>query len=69
MIAPDKIYVDLIDDEILFMSPSVSDNGGVEYIRKDALLKKISEASTIPHDGAIWRDKAFAEIITIINEM
>lgn len=70
MEAPDKVYLDIIeDDDIHMIAPSFKDNGGVEYIRKDALLKKISEARAIPHDGAIWRDRAFAEIITIINEM
>lgn len=66
---PDKIYVDIIDDEILLMSPSVTDNGGVEYIRKDALLEWLREARAIPHDGAIWRDTAFMEVITKINTM
>ncbi len=67
---PTKIYFTILDTGSGYVyTPSLDTNGGTEYIRKDALLKKISEARAVPHDGAIWRDKAFAEIITIINEM
>lgn len=41
----------------------------VEYIRKDALLEWLQEARAVPHDGAIWRDTAFMEVITKINTM
>ena len=40
MKAPDKIYIDIIDmDSGYMMAPSFENNGGAEYIRKDALLE------------------------------
>lgn len=40
MKAQDKIYIDIIDmDSGYMMAPSFENNGGVEYIRKYALLE------------------------------
>jgi len=41
---PDKIYIDIIEDEDGYLfSESLQDNGGEAYIRKDALLEVIEE--------------------------
>ena len=44
-------------------------NEDVCYIRKDALLKWIQEARSIPHENAITRDLAFQEIVNKLNSM
>lgn len=68
---PDKIYLDIIeDDDIHMIAPSYENNGGVEYIRKDALVefanKKLQESA----DRLDYRtNRAYAELIDHINEM
>lgn len=43
MKAPNKIYIDFIDDAICMSSMSDTPNGGIEYIRKDALLEWLEQ--------------------------
>lgn len=78
MKAPDKIYIciertyDASDGQVIAMvtphneRQSVND---IEYICKDALLEWIEEIRAIPHDGAMWRDKAFQEVVNHLNTM
>lgn len=67
---PDKIYLDIIeDDDIHMIAPSYENNGGVEYIRKDALVefanKKLQESA----DRLDYRtNRAYAELIDHINK-
>lgn len=68
MKSPDKIYVQPNAHDGWFEGDKPNDNF-VEYIRKDALIEKISELRAIPHDNAIARDNAFVEIINIINSI
>ena len=63
MIAPNKVYILPSQHNLQY------DNGGEEYIRKDALLEWIQEARATPHENAIVRDLAFQEIVNKINSM
>ena len=65
MEAPNKIYINGFS--AFCTVPDKKDD--VEYIRKEALLKKISELRTIPHDHAMARDNAFIEVIGIIESL
>lgn len=70
MKAPDKIYLDIIeDDDIHMVSPSFENNGGFEYIRKDALVEWINQVRTITHKKPIESDLAFQSMLNHINEM
>ena len=69
MEAPDKIYLREEDFARIYTQPSSIIDNDIEYIRKDALLEWLQEARAVPHDGAIWRDGAFMEVITKINTM
>jgi hypothetical protein len=80
MTAPDKIYLDIIeDDDIHMISPSYEDNGGVEYIRKDALLEwakekkqQLLEQESVndePSDVAAGMNAGFDMIIGKLNSM
>ena len=76
MKAPDKIYVREYQDGDYTTwwdeKPHEEKSIGMKavcYIRKDALIEKISELRAIPHDNAIARDNAFVEIINIINSI
>lgn len=65
---PDKIYLDTIDmDSGYMIAPSFENNGGTEYIRKDALLEwakqKQYESLTIVADN-FWQ-----EVIDKLNSM
>ena len=68
---PDKLYINkyMIRPGMLHPAEFPPDNPEWEYIRKDALMEKISELRAIPHDNAIARDNAFVEIINIINSI
>lgn len=68
MKAPDKIYIDIIEDEYGYLfSESLQDNGGKVYIRKDALLEwakqKQFDSLTIVQDN-FWQ-----EVIDKLNDM
>lgn len=74
---PDKIYLDIIDiDAIHMIAPSFKDNGGVEYIRKDALLKILTDLrddAGVRDDqyekDAILEYNLYDELINAVNEM
>ena len=67
MEAPDKIYMpnELLSEEWC----RYIEGQDTEYIRKDALLKWISEARTIPREYAQIRDLAFQEVVNYLNTM
>lgn len=76
MKAPDKIYLQELsdgtwDDCFVYESSETDTNGKkrVPYIRKDALLKWISETRAIPREYATIRDLAFQEIVNYLNTM
>ena len=74
MKAPDKLFIGRRDYGPLiggwesqpFTSKEIE---SIEYIRKDALLKWISEARTIPREYAQIRDLAFQEVVNYLNTM
>lgn len=68
---PDKIYLDIIeDDDIHMIAPSYEDNGGVEYIRKEALVEFVNKKLQESADRLDFRaNRAYAEVIDHINEM
>ena len=68
MKAPDLIYVEFSEDVNLAFEKQPFDETPA-YIRKDALLEWIQEASAIPHENAIVRDLAFQEVINKLNSM
>lgn len=69
MEAPDKIYLDIIeDDDIHMIAPSYENNGGVEYIRKDALLEWLKECKNNPIITDLQKGN-IQEVINHINEM
>ena len=67
---PDKIYIPSecmdVPGNIFETEPST---GATVYIRKDALLKWISEARAIPREFATTRDLAFQEVVNYLNTM
>lgn len=71
MKTPDKIYLDIIeDDDIHMMSPSFEDNGGVEYIRKEALVEFVNKKLQESADRLDFRtNRAYAEVLEHINTM
>lgn len=68
MKAPDKCYITREKNGVIY-SLSLNDNGGIEYIRKDALMEWIQEVRAIPHDNGITRDLAFQEIVNKLNSL
>ena len=67
---PTKIYFTILDMGSGYVyNPSLDDNGGTEYIRKDALLEWIQEVRAIPHENAITRDLTFQEVVNKLNSM
>jgi len=67
---PTKIYFTILDMGSGYVyTPSLDDNGGTEYIRKDALLEWIQEVRAIPHENAITRDLTFQEVVNKLNSM
>ena len=67
---PTKFYFTILDMGSGYVyTPSLDDNGGTEYIRKDALLEWIQEVRAIPHDNGIARDLAFQEVVNKLNSM
>lgn len=68
---PKKLYINkfMIRPGMLHPAEFPPDNPEQEYIRKEALLKKISELRAIPHDHAMARDNAFIEVIGIIESL
>ena len=65
----DKVYVKKEKNNVVYSLSLQYDNGGEECIRKDALLKWIQEARSIPHENTITRDLAFQEIVNKLNSM
>lgn len=72
MKAPDKIYIDIIDmDSGYMMAPSFENNGGAEYIRKDALLEWL-ESKVYEHNEDRFDDgfnAALGQVIDKINSL
>ena len=71
MKAPDKIYISHLCDTTIdgeeghLMAMSFEDNGGKEYIRKDALIELIKEESKFWDDG----EMIFRGLIDKLNSM
>ena len=60
------------DDDIHMISPSYENNGGIEYIRKDALLEWANSWLAFKRSGIVLDDGfsyAMEELIKKINEM
>lgn len=69
---PTIIYFTILDMGSGYVyTPSLDDNGGTEYIRKDALLEWLNERykSTISNVGCYTGHSVWAEVIEHINEM
>lgn len=70
MKAPDKVYVKKEKDNVTFSLSVQYNNGGEEYIRKEALLEW-TKANLQDRDN--WNEKsaadAFWEVIDKLNEM
>lgn len=66
---PDKVYVKKEKNNVVYSLSVQYDNGGEEYIRKNALLEWIQEARAIPHENAIIRDLTFQEVVNKLNSM
>ena len=69
MAIPNKVYIKKEKNNVVYSLSIQYDNGGEEYIRKNALLEWIQEARSIPHENAITRDLAFQEIVNKLNSM
>ena len=66
MKAPDKCYITREKNGVVY-SLSFNDNGGLEYIRKDALMEYLAERKKhyqglIPAEGAVAFICAFDEV-------
>ena len=69
MNAPNKIYIDIIDmDSGYMMAPSFENNGGAEYIRKDALLEMLLTMEA-RHSVFYLEGKIVREIINKISSL
>lgn len=69
---PTKIYFTILDMGSGYVyTPSLDDNGGTEYIRKDALLEWAEEEmmKAARSSEAYGRRKAFMDVIDKLNEM
>ena len=69
MAIPDKVYVKKEKNNVVYSLSVQYNNGGEEYIRKNALIEWIQEARAIPHENAIVRDLAFQEVVNKLNSM
>lgn len=73
MKAPDKMYIDYIEDEDgNLYALSFEPNGGKEYIRKDTLLEWANGWLAFKRSGVVLDDGfsyAMEELIKILNEM
>lgn len=68
MKAPDKVYVKKEKNNVVYSLSVQYDNGGEEYIRKDALLEWVKEMKRICR-GAEPIEKAYQTIIDKLNSM
>lgn len=68
MKAPDKVYVKKEKNNVVYSLSVQYDNGGEEYIRKDALLGWVKEMKRICR-GAEPIEKAYQTIIDKLNSM
>lgn len=67
MKAPDKVYITREKNGVVY-SLSFNDNGGFEFIRKDALLEFINEKLQESADRLDFRtNKAYAEVLDKLN--
>lgn len=71
MKAPNKVFLDIIeDDDIHMIAPSFEDNGGVEFIRKEALVEFVNKKLQESADRLDFRtNRAYAKVLEHINEM
>lgn len=61
--APDKIYIDIIDmDSGYMVAPSFENNGCAEYIRKDALFEWLEQ-------GFDWIKNPVISVQQIIDKL
>ena len=74
--APDKIYLGIQElDTGYVYNLSLDDNGGTEYIRKDALLEKLEKVAASykkrsDEGELVWQNMCgINEAINILNEM
>lgn len=69
MKAPDKVYLYILDEDSGYMvAPSFENNGGEEYIRKDALLEWAKEHQEGERQGSYtW--SCYQIFIDKLNEM
>lgn len=68
MKAPDKVYVKKEKNNVVYSLSVQYDNGGEEYIRKDALLGWVKEMKRICR-GAEPIEKTYQTIIDKLNAM
>ena len=71
---PDKIYIDIIDmDSGYMMAPSFENNGGTEYIRKDAILEwakeSLLECEASNDEADYGRIDAYKKLIDKLNSL
>lgn len=64
---PNKIYFTILDMGSGYVyTPSLDDNGGTEYIRKDALLEWLNDMKFMANSG---RAGAYQNVIDKLNSM
>lgn len=69
MKAPDKCYITREKNGVVY-SLSFNDNGGLEYIRKDALLKWANKKLQESADRLDFHaNQAYAEVIDKLNSL
>ena len=70
MKAPDKCYITREKNGVVY-SLSFNDNGGLEYIRKDALMEWLKERynSTISNVGCYTGHSVWAEVIEKLESL
>lgn len=75
MKAPDKVYVNKEKNNVVYSLSVQYDNGGEEYIRKNALLEKLEKASASykkrnDEGELVWQNMCgIKEAIEILNSM
>lgn len=69
MKAPDKCYITREKNGVVY-SLSFNDNGGLEYIRKDALMELLNKKLQESADRLDFHaNRAYAEVIDKLNSL
>ena len=69
MKAPDKCYITREKNGVVY-SLSFNDNGGLEYIRKDALIEMLNKKLQESADRLDFHaNQAYAEVIDKLNSL